>query len=90
MSGGHFSYGQDRILNIIGSIQELIDNNNKKNEYEEIYNFSDKILTKFTETIDILLKAYQMVNKIDYLVSGGQLPTTKVVGLQFQEWERLD
>jgi len=70
MSGGHFDYNQFRISDIIDSIERLIENNNKPDEYGFCANFTKKTIGKFKKTQKVLKKAESMATRIDWLVSG--------------------
>ncbi len=70
MSGGYFDYKQHQIYMIIEEIKELIDNNNKKDQYGHSYDFPDDIIDEFKTAIKVLNKAYIYAHRIDYLVSG--------------------
>ena len=70
MSGGHFDYNQFRINDIVESIERLIQNNNKTDEYGLCENFTKKTIGKFKKTQKALKKAEAMATRIDWLVSG--------------------
>jgi uncharacterized protein YqgV (UPF0045/DUF77 family) len=70
MSGGHFDYIQYKLHGVVDQIQELIDNNNIKDEWGYANNYSEETLDKFREAIEIINKAHNMIHRIDYLVSG--------------------
>ena len=77
MSGGHYNYYQQRIEDIIESIEDAIENNRKPVENKgEYYNddwhhdFSDEVIMKFKEGIEALKKAYVYAQRIDLLLSG--------------------
>lgn len=74
MSGGHFNYSQHRLIDIASEIQKLIFENDteEKDEYgfEVGYHFKKETIDKFKIALDIVKKAYIMVQRIDWLVSG--------------------
>ena len=70
MSGGHFDYQQYKIGDIRASIEKLIEDNNKPNEYDFCNKFSDEILKEFEIAISILKIAEIYVQRSDWLVSG--------------------
>lgn len=70
MSGGHFDYKQYDIGQIADSIDQLIINNNKLNEYNYANNFSEKTLNQFRRGTDLCKKAQIFAQRIDWLVSG--------------------
>ena len=76
MSGGHFDYAQYRMEDIAVEIDNLIERNNKAN-MEEWLGCSDdsnfyplKIIKKFKEAAYTIRRAAEMVQRVDYLVSG--------------------
>jgi hypothetical protein len=70
MSGGYFDYIQYRLHGVVDQIQELIDNNNVKDEWGYASDYSKETLKKFREAIKVIDKARGMIHRIDYLVSG--------------------
>lgn len=68
MSGGHFDYKEHHIQDIISSIEVLIQNNKMPDEFG--WNYSEQTILKFKEAVKLLKKAYDLVHRIDYLVSG--------------------
>lgn len=77
MSGGHYNYYQRNILDIVESIEEIIENNRKpvekKDRYfdEEYYHdYPDEVIEKFKEGIGHLKIAYVYAQRIDWLISG--------------------
>ena len=70
MSGGYFDYDQYRMRTIADSIQSIIDNKKKKNEYGYATNYSNKTLKHFKKAIRILRLAEIYAQRIDWLASG--------------------
>lgn len=70
MSGGHFNYDQKILKEIAVSIQELIENNKKKDEFGYCYNFNKKTIKQFKKAVEMLLKSEIYVQRIDWLVCG--------------------
>ena len=70
MSGGHFDYQQYQIGQIADSIDQLIINNNIKDEYNYSNDFSKEALDKFKEGADLCRQAQVFAQRIDWLVSG--------------------
>lgn len=62
MSGGHFEYKQWHILDIVESIERVIDNGKG-------YAFSSAELDKFKEAVYTLKRGYVMAQRIDWLLS---------------------
>lgn len=70
MSGGHFNHDQYRMRTMSEDIESLIHKNKTPDEYGYMTNFSPETLAKFREAADILRVAEEMVQRIDWLVSG--------------------
>ena len=70
MSGGHFNYDQYKIGMIADDIQNLIDNNNIKNEWGYANNYSEETIAEFRKAIVLLREAQVYAQRIDWLVSG--------------------
>ena len=74
MSGGHIGYHQHRLTDIAFEIEELIAMNN----CEALDRFGEKIgngyppevIEKFEEAVHTLRQSAEMVQRIDYLLSG--------------------
>ena len=77
MSGGKFSYNQYKIGEIADSIEDIINKNNIQKPKEDrhyldneyYYDFSDEVIEKFKEGLNILRKAQVYAQRIDWLVS---------------------
>lgn len=86
MSGGHFDYQDNRIGDIITSIEKVINNNGKlkpndelywnkdyyKEQPEELYyvKYPDDIIEKFKIGVAKLKEAYIYAHRIDWFLSG--------------------
>lgn len=75
MSGGHFSYNQYRIEDIVDELELLIKHNKKKIEYpdgcsEYGYKFLKSTIKEFKKGLKILKNAQVYTQRIDYLVCG--------------------
>lgn len=70
MSGGHFNYDQYRIRTIWETIQSIIKNNKKKDEFGYANNYNKKTLAEFERAVSILKMAEIYTRRIDCLVSG--------------------
>lgn len=70
MSGGHFDYKQYLIDYIADEVEQLIEKNHEKDEYDYSYNFSEKTIEKFKQAKIILRIAAIYAQRIDWLVSG--------------------
>ena len=85
MSGGHFEYRQYQVQEIADEIDRLIAKVHKTREdikgspedpshpdyvWDRYYLFSDETLAKFAKARDTLIKASQMAQRVDWLVSG--------------------
>ena len=74
MSGGHFDYVQYQFNEVAEEIDRLIKINRKgglmdSGDYYD-YDFSDATMTRFREAAHTVRLAQQMVQRIDWLVSG--------------------
>ena len=73
MSGGFFNYDQYRLEDLACQIEDLIYRNGStdKDEFgsELGANYPPEIITKFKETVRLLRRVSEMVQRIDYLVS---------------------
>lgn len=70
MSGGHFNYDQYRMRTMSEDIETLIHKNKIPDEHGHMTNFSPETLAKFQEAAYTLRVAEEMVQRIDWLVSG--------------------
>lgn len=70
MSGGYFDYNQFHLEDIASEIEKVIAKNNQKNEWGYVNSFSEETIAKFRETVLILRKAANMVQRVDYLIEG--------------------
>ena len=80
MSGGHIGYHQHRLTSIAFEIEELIVMNNCEDLDrfgEKLGNgYSQEIIEKFEEAVHTLRQAAEMIERINYLVSGDDGPDT--------------
>ncbi|RLB94073.1 MAG: hypothetical protein DRH26_02285 [Deltaproteobacteria bacterium] len=74
MSGGYFDHKQFLLTDIAGDIEFLITTNDSMeiNSYgeEKGRNYSPETIAKFKATAEMLHKAGNMVQRIDWLISG--------------------
>ena len=70
MSGGYFDYIQFKINDAADEINKLIHSNNIKDEWEYSNNYNENTLLKFKRAELILRIVAEMVQRIDWLVSG--------------------
>jgi len=74
MSGGHFDYNQYRIYAMAEDIENIIDNNERKEKDrwgDEVgYHFPPEIIKHFIEGVRALKIAYTYAERIDRLLSG--------------------
>lgn len=70
MSGGHFDYNQHRILDIIDSVERLIETNGKSSDNDSYREYSDDIIQRFELGLTYLKIAHVYAQRIDWLVSG--------------------
>ena len=74
MSGGFFNRSEWRLEDIACQIEDLIYRNGStdKDEFgsELGANYQPEIINKFKETVRLLRRVGEMVQRIDYLVSG--------------------
>ena len=90
MSGGHFDYHQYRIREIADNIEDIIQKNGKKKEYEieysweneNYYEYPPEVINKMKEGLDILRKAEIYAQRIDWLISGDDGPEIFLKRLQ--------
>jgi hypothetical protein len=70
MSGGHFDHTQHYISDIADEIENVIKNNDKKDEYEHSNNFPAYVIQNLKEGVRILRKARIYAQRADWLLSG--------------------
>ena len=70
MSGGHFDYKQYNLDYIADEIEQLIRNNNEKDQYGYSRNFSEETLKEFEQAIQAIKIAAVYAQRVDWLVSG--------------------
>lgn len=68
MSGGHFNCNLYNLEDMADEVQELIDTNDKPNEYGESRNYSSHIIDEFKLAIKTIKRAKVYLHRIDYLV----------------------
>ena len=73
MSGGHFQYQQDKIMNIIEDIEGIIKENDDTtlDEWGGTVGrgYSPEVIEKLKEGVGILKAAFVYANRIDWLLS---------------------
>lgn len=74
MSGGYFDYAQYRMEDVATEIDELIkiNDNAEKDEWGDHigYHFPPEIIERFKEAAHVTRRAQEMIQRIDWLVSG--------------------
>ena len=74
MSGGHFDYQQYHLDNMADEIDKIVEHNDIKEldswGYQIGENFPSEIIEKFEETSAYLRRASDMVQRVDWLLSG--------------------
>lgn len=74
MSGGHFNYKQWALQDIANDIDELIATNDSEEDDgwggTVGYHLPPEVMEKFKETSHWLKRASEMVQRVDWLVSG--------------------
>lgn len=70
MSGGYFDYQQYRLSEMADTIDTVIKNNHKKDEYNCSYDFSEETLEKFKEAALTARIAGAMLQRVDWLLMG--------------------
>ena len=74
MSGGHFGYSQYRLHDIVEEIDRLVRTNDDKTPDgyggTRGYGYPPDIIEKFKETAYNLIRTAEMVQRVDWLVSG--------------------
>lgn len=84
MSGGHFDYIQYSLWDVVESIKDTIQKNNKKPEWmsEEDWttfyseSYSKKTLSVFEKAIRVINEAQVYIHRIDWLISGDDSEST--------------
>lgn len=69
MSGGHFDYKQYNIGYIADEIENVIANNETKDEYGFSYSFKLETIAKLRYTVEQLRISERLAKEIDYLLS---------------------
>ena len=64
MSGGHFDYKQDEILEIFEEVTDIITTNDNG------YKFSSKTIAEFKMGRKVLMEAYIYAQRFDWLLCG--------------------
>ena len=74
MSGGHFNYVQFQLPNVVEEIENIIKINKEGPKTEDgdyyEYGFSDETIAKFKQAVHCIKQAEQMIQRVDWLVSG--------------------
>ena len=70
MSGGHFNYIQNSMEDVVDEIQQIINTNEVPDEYGYAQNYTKNTISKFKSAQAQILKAAEMIRRIDWLVSG--------------------
>lgn len=70
MSGGHFDYKQYELGYIADDIEQMILNNDVKNEYGYAHNYSNATLKQFKKAVKLIRQAQVYAQRVDWLVSG--------------------
>ena len=87
MSGGHFNYEQWKIRSIAEEVESLIEDNNNlsKDSYGDVIGreYPDEVIDKFKEALHWLNRSYEMVQRIDWLLSDDD-----GVDSFFERWEK--
>ena len=84
MSGGHFTHRWS-LSDIAEEIDKCILTNKIPNEWDEIRDYPDEVLQKFSETADNLRRLSHQVYLIDYLLSGDIGPDTLL-----KKWSEIE
>jgi hypothetical protein len=86
MSGGHFNFEQFKLHQLADDIEQMVlDNDNQ--DWEDKY--ARETIDDFKEAVRLLRRAYVYVQRIDWLVSGDDAPSTfhKRLHAQLKELE---
>lgn len=70
MSGGQFDYKQSYLEDIANDIEELIEMNDRPDDWGYVRGYKKETIKKFQQTVDNLRETYEMVRRVDWLVSG--------------------
>ena len=84
MSGGYFSHRR-ALSDIAEDIDKCVLTNKIPNEWDEVRDYPDEVLQKFTETADDLRRLSRQVYYIDYLLSGDIGPETLL-----KKWSEIE
>ena len=88
MSGGHFNYKQDSLLDMVDDVRFaiLINYNKEKNEFgNDIGNrYSPETIEEFKRAVKALKLAYVYAQRIDWLLSGDDGEDSFHIRLQAQ------
>jgi hypothetical protein len=88
MSGGHFNYKQDSLLDMVDDVRFaiLINYNKEKNEFgNDIGNrYTPETIAEFEKAVKALKLAYVYAQRIDWLLSGDDGEDSFHIRLQAQ------
>lgn len=84
MSGGYFPY-RWVLADIAEDLDKCVLTNKIPNEWDEVRDYPDEVLQKFTETADDLRRLSRQVYYIDYLLSGDIGPETLL-----KKWSEIE
>lgn len=84
MSGGYFTH-RWALADMAEEIDKCVLTNKIPNEWDEIRDYPDEVLQKFSETADNLRRLSHQVYLIDYLLSGDIGPETLL-----KKWSEIE
>ena len=84
MSGGYFTH-RWALADMAEEIDKCVLTNKIPNEWDEVRDYPDEVLQKFTETADDLRRLSRQVYYIDYLLSGDIGPETLL-----KKWSEIE
>lgn len=69
MSGGHFNYQQNIVMDLSEQVARLVQGNTDPDDFGYVRGYSDETLEKFEECAETLARAGEMLRRVDWLVS---------------------
>jgi len=84
MSGGYFTH-RWALADMAEEIDKCVLTNKIPNEWDEVRDYPDEVLQKFSETADNLRRLSHQVYLIDYLLSGDIGPETLL-----KKWSEIE
>ena len=70
MSGGSFDYGYFRISQFADELKQMIESNNRKDEFGYAQNFNSKTIELLSTSQKIIATAGELAREVEWLYSG--------------------